>query len=67
MLTLAVLDPEHAEPGREVTLVWGEPGGGTTKPTVESHVQTEIRAIVSPVPYVEAVRRDYAPDSWRAA
>jgi glycine cleavage system aminomethyltransferase T len=67
MLTLAVLDAEHAEPGTEVVLVWGEEGGGTRKPTVEPHVQTEIRAVVSPVPYVEAVRKAYAPDSWRAA
>jgi syringate O-demethylase len=59
MLTLAVLDPEHAEPGTEVTLVWGEAGGGTAKPTVEEHVQTEIRGVVGPVPYVEAVRRSY--------
>jgi glycine cleavage system aminomethyltransferase T len=67
MLTLAVLDAEHAEPGTEVTFVWGEENGGTRKPTVEPHVQTELRAVVSPVPYVEAVRRSYAPDSWRAA
>jgi glycine cleavage system aminomethyltransferase T len=67
MLTLAVLDSEHAEPGTEVTLVWGEEDGGTTKPTVEPHVQTEIRAVVSPVPYVETVRKAYAPGSWRAA
>jgi syringate O-demethylase len=66
MLTLAVLDPEHAEPGAEVTLVWGEPGGGSAKPTDEPHVQTEIRAIVSPVPYVETVRRAYAPGTWRS-
>ena len=67
MLTLAVLDAEHAEPGTEVTLVWGEEHGGTRKPTVERHVQTEIRALVSPVPYAEVVRRTYAPDSWRTA
>jgi syringate O-demethylase len=48
-------------------LVWGEPDGGSSKPTVERHVQTEIRAIVSPVPYVEAVRKEYAPGGWRAA
>jgi len=66
MLTLAVLDPEHAEPGTEVTLVWGEEAGGTAKPTVEPHVQTELRAVVSPVPYVETVRRDYAPSGWRS-
>jgi syringate O-demethylase len=67
MLTLAVLDAEHASPGTEVTFVWGEEGGGSTKPTVERHAQTEIRAVVCPVPYVEAVRRSYAPESWRAA
>lgn len=59
MLTLAVLDPEHAQPGTEVTFVWGEEGGGTAKPTVERHVQTEIRAIVSPVPYSEVARSEY--------
>jgi hypothetical protein len=37
-----------------------------TKRTVEPHVQTEIREFVSPVPYVEAVRRDDAPTGWRA-
>jgi syringate O-demethylase len=67
MLTLAVLDAEHAEPGTEVTLVWGEEDGGTAKLNVEPHVQTEIRAVVSPVPYVEAVRTSYAPGSWREA
>ena len=66
MLTLAVLDPEHAEPGTEVVLTWGEPDGGTRKPTVEPHEQTEIRAVVSPVPYVETVRKSYAPGGWRA-
>ena len=59
MLTLAVLDPEHAEPGTEVTFVWGEEGGGSSKPTVEPHVQTEMRATVSPVPYTEVVRERY--------
>ena len=29
MLTLAVLDAEYAEPGTEVTFVWGEEDGGT--------------------------------------
>ena len=66
MLTLAVVDADHAEPGTEVTLLWGEEAGGTAKPTVERHVQVEIGAVVSPVPYVETVRTSYAPDSWRA-
>ena len=59
MLTLAMLDAEHAEPGTEVTFVWGEEGGGTRKSTVEPHVQTEIRATVAPVPYSRSARADY--------
>ncbi len=59
MLTLAVLDREYAEPGTEVTLVWGEPDGGTAKPTVEPHAQMEMRAIVSPVPYAKVAREKY--------
>ena len=53
--------------GGETELVWGEENGGTSKPTVEPHVQREIRGVVSPVPYVEVVRQSYAPDSWRSA
>ena len=66
MLTLAILQPEYAEPGTEVTFVWGEEGGGSSKPTVERHVQTQIRAIVSPVPYSEVARTSYAA-GWRTA
>jgi syringate O-demethylase len=65
MLTIAVLEPEFAEPGTEVSFVWGEEGGGTKKPTVERHKQMEIRAVVSPVPYVEAVRKTYTERGWR--
>ncbi|OYX46625.1 MAG: glycine cleavage system protein T [Sphingomonadales bacterium 32-64-22] len=64
MLSIGMIDPDFAEFGKEVTLVWGEPNGGTTKPTVEPHVQTEIKAIVSPVPYSAVARNAYA-DSWR--
>ena len=64
MLSLAMIDPDYVEFGKEVTLVWGEPNGGTAKPTVESHVQTEIKAVVSPVPYSSVARNAYA-DSWR--
>ena len=59
MLTLAVVEPEYAEPGTEVAFVWGEEDGGSSKPTVEPHVQTEIRAVVSPVPYTAVVRERY--------
>ena len=66
MLTLAMLNQEYCEPGTEVTFVWGEEGGDSLKPTVERHVQTEIRAIVSPVPYSEVARTSYA-QGWRTA
>jgi glycine cleavage system aminomethyltransferase T len=59
MLTLAILDNEHAENGNEVTFVWGEQPGTGSKPTVESHVQVEIRATVCPVPYAEVAREAY--------
>jgi syringate O-demethylase len=65
MLTLAVLDAEYAKPGTKVGLIWGEENGGTSKPTVERHRQMEIGAIVSPVPYVEAVRKTYTEGGWR--
>jgi syringate O-demethylase len=68
MLTLAVLAEEYAEPGTEVTLVWGEEKGGSRKPTVEKHRQAEIRAIVSPVPCAEVARTTYAgTDRWRSS
>lgn len=63
-LTLAMVEAEFAEPGTEVTLLWGEPDGGTAKPTVEPHVQTSIKATVAPVPYSEVARDSYA-DGWR--
>ena len=61
MLSLAIVDVDQSEPGTEVILVWGEEGGGSSKPVVERHVQTEIRATVSPVPYAEVVRTSYRP------
>lgn len=64
MLTLAMVDEAHSAPGTQVTLLWGEANGGSAKPTVERHVQAEIRATVSPVPYSEVARDSYA-QSWR--
>jgi vanillate/3-O-methylgallate O-demethylase len=57
MLSIAVLDSEHATPGTEVVITWGEPDGGSGKPHVERHRQTEVRATVAPAPYADAVRR----------
>ncbi len=64
MLTLAILDEAYCKPGTRVDLLWGEENGGSRKPTVERHVQTEIKATVSPVPYSEVARDAYA-DGWR--
>ena len=64
MLSLAVVDVE-VEIGTEVTLVWGEENGGSAKPVVERHEQTELRAVVSPCPYSEVARTSYA-EGWRS-
>jgi glycine cleavage system aminomethyltransferase T len=63
MLSLAMVDCDLND-GAEVTLVWGEEDGGSEKPVVERHAQTEIRAIVSPCPYSEVARTSYA-EGWR--
>ncbi len=61
MISLGVVDVAHSEPGTEVILVWGEEGGGSSKPTVERHAQAEIRATVAAVPYAEVARVAYRP------
>jgi vanillate/3-O-methylgallate O-demethylase len=64
MLSLAILDVDQAEVGNQISLVWGEEGGGSSKPTVERHKQVEIRATVGPVPYGKDARETYA-EGWR--
>ena len=44
--SLAMVDRDAAIEGSEVTVIWGEENGGTSKPTVERHVQTVVRATV---------------------
>jgi vanillate/3-O-methylgallate O-demethylase len=56
-----VIDVERSQPGTEVTLVWGEERRGSSKPTVERHAQTEIRATVGPVPIAQVAREAYRP------
>jgi glycine cleavage system aminomethyltransferase T len=58
MVSLAVLDAENAEPGTEVTVIWGEQPV-SAKPAVEDHRQVEIRATVAPVPFVDFARENY--------
>ena len=62
-LSLATVNPDVPE-GAEVTVVWGEPDGGTKKASVEPHKQLEVRAVVSPVPYSTVVRQSYH-GGWR--
>ncbi|MEM9079973.1 MAG: aminomethyl transferase family protein [Verrucomicrobiota bacterium] len=45
--SLSMIDEAHAIDGKEVTVVWGEEDGGSRKPNVEPHQQTEIRATIS--------------------
>ena len=52
MLSLAIVDVDHAEPGTAVSIVWGEPEG-SPNPEVERHTTTEVSATVAPAPYVE--------------
>lgn len=65
MLSLGVVDPD-VEVGDQLTLVWGEEGGGTSKTTVEPHQQTGIRVRVAPTPFSKDAREGYAEGSWRA-
>lgn len=54
--SLAIVDVECAEPGTEVTVVWGE-GSDSPNPRIEDHEPTEISATVAPVPYTEDLRK----------
>jgi vanillate/3-O-methylgallate O-demethylase len=60
-ISLAVLEPGTSETGNSVSVIWGEPGGGSAKPGVERHYQKEIRATVAPWPYVEFARKNIRP------
>jgi vanillate/3-O-methylgallate O-demethylase len=63
MLSLGVVDADIKE-GDVLTLIWGEPDGGTDKTSTEKHTQAEIRVRVSPTPYASEARENYA-ESWR--
>ncbi|MHA6615664.1 vanillate/3-O-methylgallate O-demethylase [Pseudonocardia sp. DLS-67] len=64
VLSLATVAPD-VPLGAEVQVVWGEPDGGTRKPTVQPHEQLAVRAVVSPAPYADIVRESYQP-GWRS-
>jgi vanillate/3-O-methylgallate O-demethylase len=60
MVSLGIVDNDVAE-GSEVVVVWGEEGGGSSKPTVERHGQVQIRATVAPAPISDVARSSYRP------
>jgi vanillate/3-O-methylgallate O-demethylase len=62
-ISLGTVDPD-VQVGDELTLVWGEEGGGTNKTTVERHRQTEIQVRVAPIPYSRDARESYG-GRWR--
>ncbi|GKX34230.1 MAG: glycine cleavage system protein T [Rhizobiaceae bacterium MnEN-MB40S] len=62
-ISLAILDEAVARPGAEVSVLWGEPDGGSAKPNVEPHRQTPVRATVQPWPIHEASRKFYRNQS----
>jgi glycine cleavage system aminomethyltransferase T len=64
-ISLSMIDEAQSTPGTEVTVVWGEPDGGSSKPTVEQHVQTTVRANVGPCPFSDPARESYRPHVLR--
>jgi vanillate/3-O-methylgallate O-demethylase len=66
MLSLGFVDEQFAQPGTQLTLVWGEENGGTKKTTVERHKQLELKVEVGPTPYGSVARETYH-QGWRTA
>lgn len=64
-LSIGTVEPD-VEIGTEVSVIWGEPDGGSRKASVEPHEQLEVRAIVSPAPYSAVARTEYK-SGWRTA
>lgn len=58
-VSLAVVDENEAELGRELTVVWGEESGGSNRPLVERHQQFEVRATVAAWPFSKLARQGY--------
>ena len=60
-ISLGLLEESVAQPGTELTVLWGEPDGGSQKPAVERHLQTEMRVTVAACPIAEDARENYRP------
>ena len=48
--SLATIDEDQVRDGAEVTVTWGEPDGGASRPTTERHVQVPVRATIATQP-----------------
>lgn len=60
-VALAVVDERVAAEGSALTILWGEPNGGSHRPTVERHRQTELRGMVSGWPFSKLAKEGYRP------
>ncbi len=58
ILSLALLDKEHANPGTELSLVWGQHPGPGAPPDAHRYFQ-RIRVTVQPTPYNAFARTKY--------
>jgi vanillate/3-O-methylgallate O-demethylase len=58
ILSLTILDKQHAEPGTAVSVVWGEHPGAGTDPDADLGFP-RIRATVAPAPYDAHARTQY--------
>ena len=57
MMSLGTVDASLSEPGTELTMLWGEDGGGSrSTPWIEPHEQVEIRVTVAPTPISSAAQ-----------
>jgi vanillate/3-O-methylgallate O-demethylase len=57
MMSLGSVEEAYSKPGTEVTLLWGEEGGGSkSAPWIEPHEQVKIRATVAPSPISQAAQ-----------
>lgn len=61
MLSLVLIDRDHAEPGRQVEVVWGDHPGPGTDPEADPGL-ARIRARVAPSPFDAYAREKYRAD-----
>lgn len=64
-VSLASVEAALAEPGTEVSVLWGE-SPVSRKPGVEPHRQVAIRATVAPVPFSRSAREGYRSTGGQA-